>query len=546
MTLRTPAGAVLWECWRLSRAAIATTLIVATVLSALLLAGFAGSEASAVFTLLILIIAALSTQNWVWRADDRNGFTLASGFTRPVRTWMMVVVPMLYIALTSALVYLLPAAALGYLFDLRLPIVPLAASVAAIALSIRASQWWTAHTPTRIAGRLGIGALIVVWLLFEGGDGLLEPDRWSETATIPAAGYLRMVLLATVALVLTVYGVSRQRRGEDLVMELLAARRAESRPREETRFATWLRPGCPTSSPARAQLWYEAHAVGMPILLSGVAGAVVLVLLIMLSPLAGSSDLARGRLTGLAMWALIAPLLIAARRAIGLRRKQGRVFLSVFDGVRPMTSARLVAIRLAVASTALLAAWGVVLLVGLAALAVAPRGESVLEVLGAAVGAWTVVGVLAGAALFVVHLAGTLAIWAGFNAGLVRRKRSMAFAAAGAAAYVAGLIYASYRGWIGGSMIPMNLWMIVVVTAIGTGIALYRSRSRRLLSDRVLAVVGLAWVAFAALHLARFPSIEILNPGDAALGVPLAVFAVILPLAGATWALSSFDRLRHG
>src|SRR5690606_29849111 len=117
----------------------------------------------------------------------------------------------------------------------------------------------------------------------------------------------------------------------------------------------------PASSPLRAQLWFDTHALGIPVVLTGLANAATVAFLVALIAIADGNPSAQEALAAIGFGASLGPLIIAGRRLLGLRRKQGNIHLGSFDGTRPIGSARLVGIRVVVTTAALLVAWTAVI-----------------------------------------------------------------------------------------------------------------------------------------------------------------------------------------
>ncbi len=539
MIPRSPAGAVLWECWSLSRRSLAMRMVVSSTIGAILLLWSGGSEVAVVFTIFVLLITAMGAQTWSFSTDNRPGFTLALGYTRPIRTWVLVIVPMIYIAVSTAVVYYIPAALLRVAFDTPLPLYPVAVALAALAVTMRASQWWTAHTPTRIAGRVGLGLFIGLWFILAQSEGAFM----SEISTASSAAYLRMALIVVAAIGMTIVGVGRQRRGDDALgwLSSSAPGAATSGLRSAVRrLIGALRRPCPTSSPLRAQLWYETYAIGMPIVLSGLGAAAGIVGLVALLVLMNNPS-GQGALAGFGLWAVIGPLIIAGRRVLGLRRKQGSVHLGAFDATLAMASGSLVGMRVGVATAAVLVAWTIVGVVAWGALTAASMGITLFTDVSEMLADMS----LAEAVVILVHLGGVLALWAVVNAWLVARRDVVTRSLAGLAAFAITLVYAMSRGWIGEWAVPVSLWGLTGAALLLSFPAMRAALEDRSIGARSAVVLLLGAVGFAALQLTLFPTIGVLNPGYMPAGVALAVLAVVPPIAGAFLAPWSFSRIRH-
>ncbi len=90
----TPATAVLWESWRLSRRKLAVLLFMSTLGGAALIVSPLEGDWGATLALVLAGFPGMFGQVWTQNLDSRKGFALRLGFTRPIRTWVLVSVPM--------------------------------------------------------------------------------------------------------------------------------------------------------------------------------------------------------------------------------------------------------------------------------------------------------------------------------------------------------------------------------------------------------------------------------------------------------------------
>jgi hypothetical protein len=122
MTLRTPLAAIVWELWHLTRAEVAWKLVLplGVALAALGLnaafgpplkpTNFPPSDAVAAFALVVIVLPHLF--GW-WSLGKLNGgvpgFPFSLGYTRPVRTSVLVGVPIVYFTVVQTAIYLVSA-----------------------------------------------------------------------------------------------------------------------------------------------------------------------------------------------------------------------------------------------------------------------------------------------------------------------------------------------------------------------------------------------------------------------------------------------------
>ena len=88
----TPATAVLWECWRLSRRSLAILMLTAAFGGAALIVSPLDGDWSARLALVLAGFLALCGQAWAQNLDSRTGFTMRLGFTRPIPTWVSIAI----------------------------------------------------------------------------------------------------------------------------------------------------------------------------------------------------------------------------------------------------------------------------------------------------------------------------------------------------------------------------------------------------------------------------------------------------------------------
>ena len=116
MTLRSPVHAILWEIWRLTRVEAAWKLAIGIVggLAVLALsAAFAPAgdatryqgviDGGAALAMILIVQPPLvGWQSWARLNGGRPGFALYLHYTRPVRTAVIVVLPMVYLVAVSS------------------------------------------------------------------------------------------------------------------------------------------------------------------------------------------------------------------------------------------------------------------------------------------------------------------------------------------------------------------------------------------------------------------------------------------------------------
>src|SRR5688572_15551180 len=124
-----PATAFLWEWWRTTRRQVLFFVALGGISGCALLSRASAADMQyAVFLLLVL----LATFAWLamLARSARNGFPMTLAYARPVRTRLLVGVPMAYLALACAATYAGPAMALRLAFGAPFPVLPVAVLLA--------------------------------------------------------------------------------------------------------------------------------------------------------------------------------------------------------------------------------------------------------------------------------------------------------------------------------------------------------------------------------------------------------------------------------
>ena len=271
----------------------------------------------------------------------------------------MVGVPTAYLTALSFAIYLVSAfllrATSGYPFS----VLPAAAWIAALTLVLRAIAW-----STRSILVLTLGSMVTLFAAWGVAGSRL--DAFPNDVDYPLTDYAVIALISLVCFGVTVATVSRQRRGD--------AQAAITRT-PGSGLRGWLidlfRFPCPTSSATRAQVWFDLKSDGLPVLTIGVALAIVILLLSAIGnpidavfadeirallscsnrdcflPEHGPCSLRRSH-------CLI--VLGLARNAFGIRRRQGRAYMSAFEVTHAHGTAQLALLKVLVKSVCVLAA----------------------------------------------------------------------------------------------------------------------------------------------------------------------------------------------
>jgi len=382
MKMRSPTVAVLWEVWRVTRVEAARKLALGTVAAMVVLALSSSAreiikDSTAAIALVLIVIPHFA--GWLSTAklnSGRPGFPLFLHYTRPVRTTVIVGLPMACLTALSVVIYLLSALLLRLTSAYAFPLLPVAAWVAAFTMIVLAALWSTRNWIISLVVMMFAAAQILGMAMrrltaVELPDNYDWPPRlWPTLFDFPSTDYAVIALIGIASFGVAIAGVRRQRHGDGWV-EAPSAQRGG--------LWAWLvnlfRIPCPTSSATRAQLWFDLKSNGLPLLTIGVALAIVILLL---SAVANPIDITfadeiRAHLSctiddcfyARAFPVLITPLsllvvLFLGGNAFGIRRKQGRTYVSAFEATQAYGAARLTLLKLLVKSACLLAAIGAI------------------------------------------------------------------------------------------------------------------------------------------------------------------------------------------
>jgi hypothetical protein len=469
-----------------------------------------------------------------------------------------------YDAVSCVALYLVSAGVLGLAFGQPLPLLSAVMWIVAFHLVSTAVQWATRSRAVQWLGTLGICLPFVGLLIYRAG----WPPRQIEFSLA------ENVLMASTGLVsfgLTVAGVARQRRGDQpLAMSWMAG---------VARFSRWcaglVRFVCPTSSPTRAQVWFELSSGALGVLVIGGALAIAIPLLltaggvldVLLSGFFG--EVIAGRSIGLLAAFLSVPVvLILGGNAFGIRRNQGRVFVSAFDATQACGTARMAGLKVLVRSACVLAALVAVVASVWTSASVIPfdvlddqdtfieKSQSDLSgrmrAIEGAVVAMSGYELLALAFVASILVAVMVASRAAHGALRARYQRRLNIAGWVLLPYGLALVLlnmAADRGlasrFLFDAMLTASTW-IAAAAGVLASVYLFRSVvAERLLTPRWASVVllvsaafGVAWVTVlgaAGVPLARMPATDavwLLTPA-------------LLPLMASLLAPWSLSRLRH-
>lgn len=384
--MKSPIHAILWETWRVTRVEAAWKLafgIVGGLAVWVLCAIVAPADNAQKYedimdngaALAMILLVMPHVAGWISPAKlngGRPGFPLYLHYIRPVRTAVMVGLPMAYLTAVSSAIYLVSALLLRVASGYAFPLLPVASWIAALTLAGVAATWSIRNRTIQvlvmmfiITKALGMAMRRLTAVEIPGGYDW-PPRLWPTLFDFPLTDYAWIALIGFVCFSVTVAGVSRQRRGDAQAAIAWAPGGG---------WWEWLvnlfRFPCPTSFATRAQAWLDLKSNGLPVLTIGVALAMVILLS---SAVSNPIDAAisdglrdyvscsnRGCFYARAMTVLFATfsapiVLFLGGNAFGIRRKQGRTYVSAFEATQPYDTAQLAVLKMLVKSACVLAA----------------------------------------------------------------------------------------------------------------------------------------------------------------------------------------------
>ena len=583
--MRSAGLALLWEVWRVTRVEAAWKLALPTGAAMFMLALSASQDeivkdANAAIALILIVIPHLAGWLSMGRLNNgRPGFPLYLHYTRPVRTAVIVALPMVYLTALSSAIYLVSALLLRMTSGYAFPLLPLAAWMAAITVIGIAGTWSTRNKSVQMNAM--VTAVAFAWLISVQRLTAVEipnnydwpPRLWPTLFDWPRTDYAVIALMGLASFGITVAGVARQRRGDGW---------AEAPAAPPGGLWAWLvnlfRLPCPTSSAARAQIWFDLKSNGLPLLTIGAALAIVILLVSAVSgpidaSLNADPDVHASCPLSECFYArawppLLTPLsvltvLLLAGNAFGIRRRQGRTYLSAFEATQAYGTVQLAALKLFVKSACVLAALAAI---GVSAwLSLPLLGDAVfvqmwgvplhsqVSVLNDAVAALTGYEQLAIAVVAVIGVVVWVAAFAVLGALWTRYSRRVNIA--GSLLLLFGLVLTTLAVAEGNGTLPSfvtdAIWVAVRWTAttaivIGT-VYLYRSGlAERTLTPRYALGALLMSAAFVAawVTLRRAAGLEFASMAWTSV-VSMLLWPLFLPLFTSALAPWSLSRVRH-
>lgn len=570
MTPRSPLAAILWECWRVTRGEVAWRLAGGIVTASLVLVLFtvgARSEAvksvGAAIALIVLITPNFT--GWLSFArlnGGRPGFPLYLLYTQPLRTAVLVGVPMAYRVIGSAVIYLLSALLLRSTFGTPFPLLPVAVWIAVLNAFMAAGFWSSRNWVIQVLVTM---VLVARWT-GTGMDPLIgeidfhdSTSAWPMLFHVSLRGYGVMGVICLASYAVTVASVNRQRHGVGRISVPWNGIGFSSALTNLFRFA------CPTSSAMRAQIWFELRSRGLPLLAIGAAVAIVNLLMHAVSVpidalLTGAFrsyvNCPRGecfhvRAPTMLITMMSVPAVLAfAGNAFGILARQGRVYVSPFDATQPYETGRLAVLKVLVRSVCVLAALSAV---GVSVwLSLAGAGEifgdplrSLQRVLNRAADAVTTYELIAVAVIASVGVFAMVASRAALGALWIRYPRPLNTAGSLFLLYGVALGLLALNDVPLGGIMRATSWVVASSVLCATIYLAWRTFAERLLTLYQACGIVLLWVMFAAACLTLLSAAGVSLTGVPAADAVRLLSLALLPVTIGVLAPWAYSRVRH-
>ncbi|MEQ1829186.1 MAG: hypothetical protein ABL921_24700 [Pirellula sp.] len=363
--MQTPIQAMLWELMRTSRVEILLRVgamccfMVMTNLVSRDLGDFQNQVVRGVAVTMLMMTAPFS-QTWLGELDSNSrGFCFRLGFVRPISTLQLVLVPLLFVVLSSMACYLIPAVLASYLWNSPMPLLGPALLIALIVQLSVAVVWSCATRSSKVLGIVLLAIVIMGLAVFfvirsNSPDPILLALSRPGYFDLSWQQYLLCFAIMLATTIATVFAVDRQRHGDE--WEFTAITRIFGYTRTAGTFTQSIRH--PFRTMVTAQCWYEWRQFGTKVLIAGILASVFVISFLVVCNL-----LYPGRNPNTVTWIIalvLSPVffqMIGTDGAIGLKNVHGATRLSLFDATRSLSNDQIIFVKLIVIAASSLVAW---------------------------------------------------------------------------------------------------------------------------------------------------------------------------------------------
>jgi hypothetical protein len=573
--MQSPVVALLWEQWRLTRGEIAWRLVlgVAAASAVLMLATLTSSEIVRNMAAVMALVLVVTPHGLGWFSiamlnRGQSGFPLYLLYTHPLRTGVIVGVPMAYLAAMPAALYVVSALLLRLVFGHPFPLLPVAAVITVVNIAQLAANWCTRRFSVRMLANVAVSLVWTGWAINRlsveeiPGPDVAPPATWPAVFDFPPADYAWIAAIGLTLFGVTVAAVARQRHGG--TQPRIAWNPADGFP---DRLVSLFRFKCPTMSATRAQLWFDLRSTGLPLLTVGIVLALVSALLGAVSGPIDAVISADYReyvsctvqecywarpMSMLFAVVSVAAVLMLGSNAFGLRARQGRVYASAFEATQPYGTGRIAVLKLTVRLICVLTAlaaivfsvWASGLFVGSGKIFGGP-----FETIAFAFGALNGSQKLALAVAAFIGAGSAIALLASFGALRTRYSRRLNLAGLLLLCYLAGLVLLVIGGerWTATleAILRTTSWAAASAVVGVTAYLAWRAIAERLLTPGQAFGAALLTAAFAAAWVTLLGGLALVFTGVPATYDVRLLAPALLPLTIGVLAPWSYSRIRH-
>lgn len=552
--------AMVWELWCTCRLDLLGRLGYSCALVALFCAAMLSSgqeEALQTFRGLVVLIGTIaSVFSMIWlRELDRegSGFSFRLGFTRPVSTRQLVLVPTVFAVLTSIMCFLVPTRLFAVMSGVSVPFVAPCLFIVCAVVALNAAAWSHTSILDKLVTLIAL-IMILVWVLASYNSSRQHADPFLLAIGKPDYfqlgwhHYVTMMVLPLFIVAFTVWAVGRQRHGDGLqltkpVQNLFAQLFTEAKKRR------------PFKSKLSAQFSYEFRTCGPPVLYLGVAAPFLMYgfirFCLWMYPHASEADTAfEGAPVFWGLGLIFSPLiyqLLGADGALGLRRREGVLRFSSYDATRPLTNGQLIAVKMVVTGTCSLVGW-LCMWVG-AAIYIRFGGDGMIwsrvvaggaDVIGNVPSYWWFAAIVVLTMTYVSTTSVLLAfgLWTPLYPRVFVGLLVFAYISLGAVAFDA------HNDWRWKAFWPVYGYLMTSVLVALCLYAIFRALRDRAIGLRAFSCIGLFWMTYVGLTV----TLALEAPQLADISMPLGIVLgslLLVPLAATACAPLALASQRH-
>lgn len=552
--------AMLWELWQTSRMELLSrlgysVLLVLALVESMRRTGKADLlETARGIVVLVAVISSWISMGWIRELDRENsGFSYRLGFTRPVSTLQLVLVPLAFATMISVVCFLVPTMLFVQLTGTPQPIVAPAVFTACSCVWLTAATWSPTSFPDKMAAMILTFAVMVVLLVIH------HANREYEAPFMLAIGrpdyfqlgwthYVLLLAMTAAAIFGAVVAVGWQRRGEKLsISEPTSALVAGMFAGDAVRK--------PFRNRMTAQFSYEFRRCGPPVLLLGIAGPILLwlfgrVMILMYPHVAKQNTIWQGEPVLWLIGLLLSPVIyqiLGAHGTVGLRRVEGVWRFSAFDATRSMSNGQLIAVKLIAVAVCSIVAWSFMWMGAL--LYIMSGGNDLMEP-GISAAALQIVGDVPAYWWFLAFCSVTISyisltsVMLAFGLWMPLHPRLFVGLSVFAYSHIGLAIFDKERKWLGAGWWTAYAYVVAIVLTLACVYAIRKAIRVRAISRQTLGWLIALWLVHVATTIALTLKSPESNSVPAAVAVLLGA-SLLVPLGATALAPLALASLRH-